>query len=171
MNKPRINPFSKDLFTALADVQFQQIVTTRMLPTLYICGIIFAGIAASYLVASTWTENSWPARIAWCGIFAPALFMASVVAWRIILELCFSFFQIVIYVRELHDEVQRVAGTTVDIATDLPRIQFWRSYKGGKGASKKSASKSRDSESESDGNKKQPDDAETSVKKDTKPEK
>ena len=125
MNKPRINPFSKDLFTALADVQFQQIVTTRMLPTLYICGIIFAGIAALYLVASTWTENSWPARIAWCGIFAPALFMASVVAWRIILELCFSFFQILKFScskNTTKSQNPRVRHDVID--TDPIMIQF-----------------------------------------------
>lgn len=137
------NPFTKDFLKSFADVQFNQIITTRMLPTLYVFGIVFAAIAALYLVVDSWTENSWFARIAWCGLFAPALFCASVIAWRIILELCFSFFQLVIYVRELHDEVQRVAGTTVDIATDLPRIQFWRSYKG-------SASKSANSEKNKD---------------------
>ena len=117
---------ARELYRGLIDFQFTSIVTTRLMPLIYIAGIIFAGLAALYLVVSTWSENSWPARLMWTGVFAPALFIGVVVAWRVVLELCFSLFQLLLHVQAMREELREVSGAADEIVADLPRIQFWR---------------------------------------------
>ena len=56
------------------------------------------------------------------------LFIGLVTIWRVILELCLSIFEMTVVVRSLHTELEKVSGVTDEIATDLPRIQFWSHF-------------------------------------------
>ena len=129
MDRPAISNFAREFTNGLKDVKFNTIVTTRMLPTIYVVGVAFAALAALYLVVNSWNENTWPSRILWTCVFAPALFIGAVTALRIMLELCLALFEMSLHVRAMSIELQKVSGTANEIATDLPRIQFWRSRK------------------------------------------
>jgi hypothetical protein len=129
MPKRKLGEFISEFAKALSDINFNHIVTTRMLPTIYVAGIIFAALLALSLAVSSWESNSWPARLIWSFIFSPMLFIGLVTIWRVILELCLSIFEMTVVVRSLHTELEKVSGVTDEIATDLPRIQFWKTRK------------------------------------------
>lgn len=131
MDQRKLRDFIAEFVKALSDVSFEHIVTTRMLPTIYMAGIFFAAGAALFLVASSWEQNSVLGRIVWTGFFAPILFVGVVTLWRVLLELTLSLFEIAIHVRAMHQELQKVSGVTDEIATDLPRFQFWRTRRSG----------------------------------------
>lgn len=129
MQKRKLGEFISEFIKALGDINFNHIVTTRMLPTIYVAGIMFAAFLALSLIVSTWATSNWLFRFLWSFVFAPVLFIGVVTTWRVILELCLSIFEMTVVVRLLHTEVEKVSGVTDEIATDLPRIQFWKTRK------------------------------------------
>lgn len=129
MERRKPSEFISEFAKALGDINFNHIVTTRMLPTIYIAGILFAALLALSLAVSAWATNSWPSRLLWSFVFSPMLFIGLVTIWRVILELCLSIFEMTVVIRLLHTELEKVSGVTDEIATDLPRIQFWKTRK------------------------------------------
>ncbi|MGB1579949.1 MAG: DUF4282 domain-containing protein [Nevskiales bacterium] len=130
-----LREFVWEYLQGLADLQFRSILTTRMLPTIYVLGIVLSALACISLVANGFQGGFLPG-LAWLLILGPAAFLALVTLWRIILELCFAFFQLLYMLQNMSGVVDRISGQTDQIgdvveqvSTDLPRITFWRSRK------------------------------------------
>ncbi|MDD3762349.1 MAG: DUF4282 domain-containing protein [Nevskiales bacterium] len=117
--RERMREFLRQLF----DMQFQQLITPRMLPTIYLLAIVASG----YAVLAFAVEGF--ARSTGIGLFrllvvAPAGFMVLVTVSRIALEFLLVVFRLAV-------DVSQMAGHTGDIASGLPRIQFWKGLLGG----------------------------------------
>ncbi|WP_159431116.1 DUF4282 domain-containing protein [Fontimonas thermophila] len=117
--RARLREFSRGLF----DLQFQQLLAPRLLPTIYLLAI--AACAGAVILHAI--EGF--ARSPWLGTFrllvvAPVGFIVLVTVVRVTLEFLLVVFRIAVNVSEM-------AGHTGDIASGLPRIQFWRGLLGG----------------------------------------
>ena len=106
-----------------------------MLPTIYVLGIIVSALASISLIVSGF-QTSLSQGFVWLCLLGPALFLTLVTTWRIILELCYAFFQLLLMVQDVTGVVDRISGQTDQIGdvveqvqSDLPRITFWRSNK------------------------------------------
>lgn len=104
-----------------------------MLPTIYVLGIILSGLAAMTLTVKGFGESI-TNGLFWVFILGPAVFLTLVTTWRVILELCFGFFQLIVMLQNMTGVVDKISGQTDQIgdvveqvSTDLPRITFWRS--------------------------------------------
>lgn len=117
----------RTLVVGLMDVQFSQMLTPKLLPTIYSLGIGFAAVLTLYLIAMGFRE-SWGQGVAWLVVLGPAVFIALVAALRMGLELMLAIFRLVVHVERLDDIAHRIQGQTEEIAEDLPRIQFWRAF-------------------------------------------
>ncbi|MEQ1439387.1 DUF4282 domain-containing protein [Fontimonas sp. SYSU GA230001] len=124
-----VSPFGeiRRLVLGLADVQFSEMLTPRLLPTIYGLGIVFAALLTLYRIAMGFRE-SWGQGVAWLVIVGPATFLAVVGALRIGLEFMLAIFRVVVHVERLDEIAHRIHGQTEEIAEDLPRIQFWRAF-------------------------------------------
>lgn len=111
-------------FRNLFDLQMQTVLTTQMLPVVYGLGIVFSACLASYLTAIAFIGN-WLDGLFWLLLAGPLLFIFMVTALRVVLEFVMSVFRLAI-------QVEAVAAQTEEIATDLPRIQFWKSFRRGR---------------------------------------
>ncbi len=118
---------TRHFVVGLADVQFRQMLTPRMLPTIYLLGIVLAVMLTLYLIASGF-RDSWRAGLLWLLVLGPAVFLALVGALRILLEFLLAIFRLVVHVERLDEVAHTIQGQTEEIAEDLPRIQFWRSF-------------------------------------------
>ncbi|MFA5938583.1 MAG: DUF4282 domain-containing protein [Sinimarinibacterium sp.] len=123
------SPFSeiRRLVIGLMDVQFSEMLTPKLLPTIYSLGIVFSALLTLYLVAMGFRE-SWGHGVAWLVLLGPASFIALVGALRMGLELMLAIFRLVVHVERLDEIAHRIHGQTEEIAEDLPRIQFWRAF-------------------------------------------
>jgi hypothetical protein len=106
-----------------------------MLPTIYVLGIIVSALAAISLTISGF-QTSFLNGLVWLCLLGPAVFLTLVTTWRIILELCYAFFQLLLMVQDVTGVVDRISGQADQIGdaveqvqSDLPRITFWRSSK------------------------------------------
>jgi hypothetical protein len=111
----------------LSDVQFRQLLTPRMLPTIYVLGIALAAMLTLYLIVDGFRDG-WLAGIVWLLLLGPAVFLALVGALRIGLEFLLAIFRLVLHVERLDEVAHTIQGQTEEIAEDLPRIQFWRAF-------------------------------------------
>lgn len=120
---PGLTERIRDFVRSLFDLQFRHLITPRMLPTIYLLAIAASG----YAVLAFAIEGF--ARSAALGLFrllvvAPAGFLVLVTVSRMTLEFLMVVFRIAVNVNEM-------AGHTGDIASGLPRIQFWKGLLGG----------------------------------------
>lgn len=115
----------RELAHGLFDLQFQSIITTRMVPTIYALGLILAAVLTLAFVIRGFHE-SLLYGLMWLLLFGPALFVAVAVTLRISLEFILTLFRLAVAVEDLEESVQGIAGRTHEIAHDLPRIQFWK---------------------------------------------
>ena len=115
----------RELAQGLFDLQFQSIITTRMVPTIYMLGLILAAVLTLAFVIRSFHE-SLLYGLMWLLLFGPALFVAVAVILRISLEFILTLFRLAVAVEDLEQSVQGIAGRTHEIAHDLPRIQFWK---------------------------------------------
>lgn len=113
------------LLQGLFDWQFQRILTTRMVPAIYALGLALIAVLSLYFVLRA-TQESLLATALWLLLFGPALFIAGAVTLRISMEVILSLFRMARAVEELSVVVHTIGGQTQEIASDLPRIQFWR---------------------------------------------
>ncbi len=111
----------------LSDFQFRSMVTPRMLPTIYLLGIVLSAILTLYLIASGFRSSAL-LGVLWLIVLGPATFLALVAALRIGMEFLLAIFRLVVHVERLDDVAHRIQGQTEEIAEDLPRIQFWRAF-------------------------------------------
>lgn len=118
---------ARRLLRGLADLQFREMVTPRMLPTIYGAGLVLAALLTLYLVAVAF-RDSWGEGMAWLLLLGPAVFISLVGALRIGLEFLLAIFRLALHVERLDDIAHRIHGQTEEIAEDLPRIQFWRAF-------------------------------------------
>src|ERR1700741_1398035 len=103
----------------LFDLQFKQLLTPRMLPTLFLLAILASGIWVIGYVAEGFRVNLFHGLLRLL-LLGPAAFLTLVTLARIALELCLAIFRLAVY-------ASRMAGHTEDIAGGLPRITFWKS--------------------------------------------
>jgi hypothetical protein len=113
-----------DLLRNLLDVQMREIITSRMLPLIYACLLVLDAIGVVYLVLSAFLRS--PADgLMWLLAVGPALFLAVMIATRVVLELVMAAFRIAVRVEQMQATTQNIAGST-EVLSDLPRITFWR---------------------------------------------
>jgi len=107
--------FLRNLF----DLQFQRLLTPRMLPTLFVLAIIASALwVVAYAVQGFSTSlTDGLVRLLLVG---PLAFLTLVTCVRVALELCLAIFRLAVH-------ASRMAGHTEDIAGGLPRITFWKS--------------------------------------------
>jgi hypothetical protein len=111
----RVREYLRNLF----DLQFKQLLTPRMLPTLFLLAILASGIWVAAYVAEGFTRDLYHGLLRLL-LLGPAAFLTLVTLARIALELCLAIFRLAVY-------TSRMAGHTEDIAGGLPRITFWKS--------------------------------------------
>ena len=111
----------------LFDFQFRELVAPRMLPTIYVLGTVLAVLFTLYLVVQAF-RSSWVEGLVWLLLLGPAVLLALITALRIGLESLLAIFRLVLHVERLDDIAHRIQGQTEEIATDLPRIRFWRAF-------------------------------------------
>lgn len=110
----RLREFLRNLF----DLQFKQLLTPRMLPTLFLLAIVASGIWVAAYVAEGFGISLVQGLLRLL-LLGPAAFLTLVTLARITLELCLAIFRLAVY-------ASRMAGHTEDIAGGLPRITFWK---------------------------------------------
>jgi hypothetical protein len=111
----RVQEYLRNLF----DLQFKQLLTPRMLPTLFLLSILASGIWVLGYVAEGFSMDLFHGLLRLL-LLGPAAFLTLVTLARIALELCLAIFRLAVY-------ASRMAGHTEDIAGGLPRITFWKS--------------------------------------------
>jgi len=103
----------------LFDLQFKQLLTPRMLPTLFLLAIVASAIWVVGYVAEGFSAGMFHGLLRLL-LLGPAAFLTLVTLARIALELCLAIFRLAVH-------ASRMAGHTEDIAGGLPRITFWKS--------------------------------------------
>lgn len=121
---PAQRAFLRELF----DFQFRSFVTTRMLPSIFVIGVINAGVIAVYFTVLGF-QASTGMGVAWVLLFGPVTFLGIVLALRVVLEVVLVLFKLTVQVETIQGMASRIEGRTEVIVEDLPRIQFWRSPK------------------------------------------
>lgn len=111
----RVREYLRNLF----DLQFKQLLTPRMLPTLFLLAILASGIWVIGYVAEGFSVSLFHGLLRLL-LLGPAAFLTLVTLARIALELCLAIFRLAVH-------ASRMAGHTEDIAGGLPRITFWKS--------------------------------------------
>jgi len=113
-NHPAYKIWIKEFFQALFDLDFHQSVTVKMLPLLYIVGIIGAGLLTLFVVVQAFSENFW-VGIACLVFAAPIIFTFCTAALRSLLEFFSVVFRIQYHIQglqnnmgALHQELQQI---------------------------------------------------------------
>jgi hypothetical protein len=118
----------QDLLKNLFDVQMRTVITSRMLPLIYAFLLVLDGIGVLYLILSA-LQRSLVDGVLWLLVVGPALFLAVMIATRVILELVMAAFRIAVRVEQVQITAQNIAGST-EVFSELPRITFWRGFRG-----------------------------------------
>ncbi|HEX4896565.1 MAG TPA: DUF4282 domain-containing protein [Solimonas sp.] len=109
---------ARELLRGLLDIEFRQLLTPRMLPTLYLIGIGASAYAVLAYAAEGFAQSTGLGLMRLL-LVGPVAFVVLVILLRVALELCIALFRIALHVNEL-------AGHAEDIADGLPRISFWK---------------------------------------------
>jgi hypothetical protein len=117
-----------DLLRNLFDVQMREIISSRMLPLIYTLLLLLDAIGVAYLTLSALLRSLLDGLI-WLLAVGPALFLAVMIATRVVLELVMAAFRIAVRVEQMQATTQNIAGST-EVLSDLPRITFWRGLRG-----------------------------------------
>jgi hypothetical protein len=110
----RMGEYLRNLF----DLQFKQLLTPRMLPTLFVLSILASAIWVLGYVLEGFSVGLYHGLLRLL-LLGPAAFLTLVTLARIALELCLAIFRLAVH-------ASRMAGHTEDIAGGLPRITFWK---------------------------------------------
>lgn len=106
--------FLRDLF----DLEFKVFMATRMLPIVYVLGILLAALFIVYIVVQRFHESHFEGLL-WAFLLGPAAFFGLVTALRITLEFVLAVFRMAWY-------VEQVANHTQVVSEELPRFTFLR---------------------------------------------
>lgn len=112
----------------LFDLQMREIITTRMLPVIYGLAVAFAALSALYSIGWAFSQSWWLGAV-WAVIVGPAVFIGIVTTIRVLLEFILTVFRIACYMEVLGNQIEGISDRMEGIDADLPRIQFWRSWK------------------------------------------
>ena len=110
----------REFLRNLFDLEFRQLLTPRMLPTLFVLAIVASALWVLAYIGQGFGESIREGLLRL--LLGPLAFLCLVTFARIALELCLAIFRLAVY-------ASRMAGHTEDIAGGLPRIQFWKSGK------------------------------------------
>ena len=113
----RVSEYLRNLF----DLQFKQLLTPRMLPTLFMLAILASALWVLAYVADGFAVSLYRGLLR-LFLLGPSAFLILVTLARVALELCLAIFRLAVH-------ASRMAGHTEDIAGGLPRITFWKSGK------------------------------------------
>lgn len=116
-----------DLLRNLFDFEMREIVTTRMLPLIYRFAVISMGALVVLGVVTAFIQSVWMG-LAWA-IFGPLVFLILVVVVRVFLEFVMAVFRMLVYIEILDRRTSTIEGHTEEVVQDLPRIQFWKSFR------------------------------------------
>jgi hypothetical protein len=108
----------REYLSNLFDLQFKQLLTPRMLPTLFLLAILASAIWVLGYVLEGFSIGLYHGLLRLL-LLGPAAFLTLVTLARIALELCLAIFRLAVH-------ASRMAGHTEDIAGGLPRITFWK---------------------------------------------
>ncbi len=105
----------------LADLEFRSLMTPRMMPALYLLGILASawGVVTYAIEGFTISSSQGLVRVF---LIAPVAFVVLVTLTRVALELCLVIFRIAVH-------INKMAGHTEEIAGGFPKITFWKSFK------------------------------------------
>lgn len=109
-----IGDFLRNLF----DLEFRRLLTPRMLPTLFVFAIVASAVVVAGYVLAGFSE-SFGTGLFRLVLTGPLAFLVLVVVARVTLEFLLAIFRIAVH-------VNKMAGHTEEIASGLPRIQFWK---------------------------------------------
>lgn len=115
----------RDLLVGLLDLEFRTVVTTRLLPIVYRVAVAAIVVGVGWQVVLGFS-SSWLHGTLWLFVLGPAILVGCVTVVRVFLELVISIFRIAVHVEYVSRRLVDIADQTEEIATDLPRIQFWR---------------------------------------------
>ncbi|ULQ45402.1 DUF4282 domain-containing protein [Flagellatimonas centrodinii] len=116
---------ARDTLRAIFDPSFERYATTRVVPMLFLLGVGLAALSALYRVIEAFSEGALPGLL-WLLLLGPAQFVGISLLIRILLELCVAIFRLASAIEDVILIAHRIEGQTGDIASDLPRIQFWK---------------------------------------------
>lgn len=105
----------------------REVVTTQMLPLIYQAAVYAIGAAVVLAIVTAFIDSVWMG-LAWL-LFGPVLFLAMVVVVRVFLEFVLAVFRILIYIEILDRRTSSIQEHTGEVVQDLPRIQFWKSFR------------------------------------------
>ncbi len=110
-----------DFVKGLADLEFRSLMTPRMMPALYLLGILASawGVITYAIEGFTISHSQGLVR---AFLIAPVGFVVLVTLLRVALELCLVIFRIAVH-------INKMAGHTEEIAGGFPKITFWKSFK------------------------------------------
>jgi hypothetical protein len=110
-----------ELVRGLADLEFRQLITPRMMPALYLLAILGSAFVVIVYAAEGYTQ-SWQQGLVRSLLIGPVAFIVLVTLARVALEMCLVLFRIAVH-------INKMAGHTEEIAGGFPKIQFWKSFK------------------------------------------
>ena len=123
--RPRWTALVREFFRELFDFQFTTFLTTRMLPGVYVFGIVLAAFFTSYVVYLRFQDSRLEGLV-WL-VLGPLMFFGLVIALRITLEFVLAVFRVAWY-------VEQVASHTQVVSEELPRFGYLRTLLFGKPA-------------------------------------
>ena len=103
----------REFFRELFDFQFSTFLTTRMLPGVYVFGIVLAALFTSYVVYLRFQDSALEGTV-WL-VLGPLMFFGLVTALRITLEFVLAVFRVAWY-------VEQVASHTEVVSKEIPRF-------------------------------------------------
>lgn len=111
----------RDYWRALTDFGFEQWLTPRMAPMLYVLGVL----GSLYMVVMYVLDGFSQTATIGMGrllLIGPVAFLVSVTLIRVALEICLVLFRIAAQLSAMADHTEEIAG-------GLPRITFWKSWR------------------------------------------
>ena len=108
----------REFVVSLLDLEFRQLLTPRMVPTLYLLGILASGYGVVAYAVDGFSQSLTLGLVRLL-LIGPIALIVLVTLTRVALELCIAIFRIAVHVNEL-------AGHAEDIAGGIPRISFWK---------------------------------------------
>jgi hypothetical protein len=114
-NHPAYRLWIREFFHALFDFEFQQSVTVKMLPLLYVVGIIASGMLALYCISTAFLSSIWHG-IGFLLVLGPLIFIFCTAALRSTLE----FFSVVFRIQH---NMHQLLGALSDMRQELRGMQ------------------------------------------------
>lgn len=117
----------RGFFSALFDLSFSSLVTTRVIKFIYVITLIVIGLAALFFVVAAFAESA-ALGVLTLIVIAPVLSLLYVIYARVLLEVIIALFRLVEYNRELVALKRRQLGLPLEgLAGAGARADTWPS--------------------------------------------